>query len=225
LKVPFLTRGAIEQVAEALLKRALADRSHQLPIDLDCVVYDHLCENDGLIFLEDQKLGSEGGYEILGRTELIAGRILVCASLKISDPRRFRFTVAHELGHWMLHRPLRLMKRTNAELFPEDTVFVSSTVSESRVGIGLEPHEWQANCFASHLLMPRPALRQEFANRFGDCPIVRPERTPLRTHSRRVARDSIGGSVSIADAFAMSIEATAIALEEMRLVVDEPVLL
>ena len=220
-----MPRSGIVRAVDDLLERALGSRVNTLPVDLDALVFDHLCEHEGLVFVEDQVLGMDGQHEILGRTELLAGRIVVCASLKATDLRRFRFTVAHELGHWILHRPLFLDDREHPELFPSNTVFISTASSHSVVARGADQAEWQANCFASHLLIPRAALRREYSARFGTSPNVKPISSTLREHSRNVARSRAGGVRSIADAFEASIEATAIALEEIGLVVAEPVLL
>jgi hypothetical protein len=62
---------------------------------------------------------------------------------KVIVPGRINFTVAHELGHYLLHRKLRdKFKCGQAEMMDYDSV-------ESR------RLESQANTFASYLLMPR----------------------------------------------------------------------
>jgi len=62
--------------------------------------------------------------------------------------RRRRYTIAHELGHYFLHR--------HQESYFEDVIFFR----------GLEPTrtEWQANEFASEILMPE----SEFAKAIDD---------------------------------------------------------
>ncbi len=196
-----------------------------LPIDLEAIVYDHLCEDEGLVFIEDQVLGTDGLHEVLGRTELLSGRILVCAALKARDYRRFRFTVAHELGHWVLHRPLALVDREHPELFATNTIFVSTDSARGSAVHSITPAERQANLFASHLLIPGRYMRREYAARFGAAPSVRPGGCSLREHSRDTARARVAGLLSLADVFQASVEATAIALEQMSLVISEPVLL
>lgn len=69
---------------------------------------------------------------------------------------RDRFTAAHELGHYIMHRgvPIVFHRAEHGEL---------KTYKDS---------EWQANTFAGHLLMPRKELLtcqslEEVAQRFG----------------------------------------------------------
>jgi hypothetical protein len=72
------------------------------------------------------------------------------------DAGRDRFTAAHELGHYIMHRsvPIVFHRTDQGQLKP----FMDS--------------EWQANTFAGHLLMPKHLLMQcgsleEIARRFG----------------------------------------------------------
>lgn len=225
MKVPYLPRAGIARAAEELLERALGARADQVPIDLDALVFDYLCEHEGLVFVDDEILASGAQHDVLGRIDVLAGRISVCASLKVSDPRRFRFTVAHELGHWVLHRPLVLTDRAHPDLFPNGTVFVSTRASQSARVQGKPPEEWQADYFASHLLLPRRVLRREYTRRLGATPSVRPDGMTLEEYARQVARTRFAEHAPLADAFGTSLQATAIALEELGLVVSDPVLL
>jgi hypothetical protein len=220
-----MRRGEVAEAASGLLARALGQKSDEVPVDLDAVTFDYLCEHESLVFVEDETLGMDGPHEILGRTELLLGRISVCAALKQRDLRRFRFTVAHELGHWVLHRSLAMASAEQGELFPAGAVFVSTESSLSLDLGGKAPEEWQADYFASHLLLPRLALRREFGARFGVKPSVRPAGSSLRNHSRHVARAAVRELLPLVDAFQASVEATAIALEESGLVIPEPTLL
>lgn len=56
----------------------------------------------------------------------------------LHHPRRQRFTIAHELGHYFLHR--HIGEFTDQALF--------------RAGGRSTPEEWEANRFAATLLMP-----------------------------------------------------------------------
>lgn len=59
-------------------------------------------------------------------------RWLIIVNSRLTDPGRRRFTIAHELGHWTLHRPR--LRRCSIELAGE--------------------WEEEADQFAAHLLMP-----------------------------------------------------------------------
>jgi hypothetical protein len=69
-----------------------------------------------------------------------------------ANSARYRFTLAHELGHWQLHRQhfQNPFQSQDGELAPPDVV--------CRSGHRVLPIEWQADQFASLLLIPRKML-------------------------------------------------------------------
>jgi Zn-dependent peptidase ImmA (M78 family) len=68
-------------------------------------------------------------------------------------PNRQRFTIAHELGHVLLHRN----RLEAAVLVDKSRNFIArDTVSAE----GTDPVEIQANAFAAELLMPKKFVRQ-----------------------------------------------------------------
>ena len=72
-----------------------------------------------------------------------------------TEPKvRQRFTIAHELGHYIYHRSLigDGIQDTPAYRAPDETVYDSTPLERL--------HEIQANRFAANLLMPRPLVRQ-----------------------------------------------------------------
>lgn len=69
---------------------------------------------------------------------------------------RDRFTAAHELGHFLMHRNVALARSTQAMTPP----------------VAYRSSEWQANCFAGELLVSHRHLQgcnspEELASRFG----------------------------------------------------------
>jgi hypothetical protein len=68
---------------------------------------------------------------------------------------RLRFSFAHELGHYFLHRTL--LKNLNFTCFPEWKEFIL-TLPEKEY----KSFEWQANEFAGRLVVPLPALKIHF---------------------------------------------------------------
>lgn len=63
--------------------------------------------------------------------------------------QRRRFTIAHELGHWVLHQPELVTNKEIAVLY--------------RRPLGTEENdrlEQEANCFAANLLVPEEMLRK-----------------------------------------------------------------
>ena len=60
-----------------------------------------------------------------------------------------RFTQAHEIGHWVLHRELNLENFSDSEL----------TLNQNQIpSTPLDWIEWQANNFAACLLMPSTSI-------------------------------------------------------------------
>lgn len=59
-------------------------------------------------------------------------------------PRRQAFTIAHELGHWTLHKD----KAKDVKVLPR---FAGTSAKD--------PIEQEANCFAAHLLVPLDMLK------------------------------------------------------------------
>lgn len=75
-----------------------------------------------------------------------------CIVVNKNDPVTRRiFTVAHELGHWLLHREQILAD-------PERAI-----VLRVAAGKNSDPMEQEANCFAAELLVPK-----EFLARYKD---------------------------------------------------------
>ena len=91
--------------------------------------------------------------DILGAINIHEGAIYVdTALMPEQNPAcegRFRFTLAHELGHWALHRFDVTPKEQGALFRTEDTGHILC-----RKATRYEQREWQANQFAACLLMP-----------------------------------------------------------------------
>jgi antirestriction protein ArdC len=80
-------------------------------------------------------------------------RIIVNATEAARSPARVRFTIAHELGHWHLHRR---SGRAQTRFCREDQVGGTRAELQSSKRI-----EAEANRFAAELLMPRELVRAE----------------------------------------------------------------
>ncbi|MDE3152803.1 MAG: ImmA/IrrE family metallo-endopeptidase [Gemmatimonadota bacterium] len=206
-------------------------------LDLDVLVFDCICEHDGLSFNDEAELGQQGGEAILGRMLPLAGKIEIAAALKhANDPGRYRFTVGHEIGHWVLHRSLFLAEAATLDLFEgrtseEGLLTLHRDVFPGAKGGPVRREEWQANQFAIDLLIAPDLLRAEFGERFATPSISRRQHdgragaVSLREHARRLAGQEFAGLPSLADTFGLSVEAMAIALEQRGYAVeDEPLL-
>jgi hypothetical protein len=173
-RVPYLTDEAIERDAEALLVQYAHASGVEImaPIPIEDIVEKHLklcVEFDDLHRLLDVPRGRLGlDTDIFGAIWLNSGRIVIDESL---DPEehpakegRYRFTLAHEGGgHWRLHRGLVRSDHNQEALFADarkPTVVCRSSQTKERV-------EWQADFYASCLLMPRRLVQAEWQDRFG----------------------------------------------------------
>lgn len=117
--VPFIPEKRIEQDAELLLAEYARDQAVavSLPVPIEEVLEVQL----KLTFEIDDLRGTFGSPDVLGAIWFKNGLIKVDASL---DPHtypqmlgRFRFTLAHEIGHWRLHRQLYREDPSQAHLF------------------------------------------------------------------------------------------------------------
>ena len=69
------------------------------------------------------------------------------------DPKRQRFTIAHELGHFVLHKEIPLfVDKKNEKIMYRNS---ESTTGEIR-------KEREANAFSASLLMPAPFIKDEW---------------------------------------------------------------
>ncbi len=72
-------------------------------------------------------------------------------------PVRKRFTVAHELGHMVLH-----LAGGDAEFIDNADSF-RSTIDPEAGWTDARRKEWEANAFAAELLMPEPLVRRRWS--------------------------------------------------------------
>jgi len=84
---------------------------------------------------------------------------------------RYHFTLAHEVGHWRLHREHYKKNPAERRLFDDGT---STPDVVCRSSEAKKPVEWQADKFASYLLMPRKLVYAAWSEFRGgdDGPIV-----------------------------------------------------
>jgi Zn-dependent peptidase ImmA (M78 family) len=174
IRVPYMAEETIECDAEALLAQFAHSRNVEVkpPIPIEDIVEKHLklrVEFDDLHRLLDLPRGELGlDPDIFGAIWLDSGKIVIDESL---DPEerpamegRYRFTLAHEGGgHWRLHRGLVRADHDQGALFadvPKPTVVCRSSQAKERV-------EWQADFYASCLLMPRRLVHAEWKEYLG----------------------------------------------------------
>lgn len=105
------------------------------------VVIDEIARNYGLKIYE---IDFENDSDVAGFIDPKTRTIYV--NKDDSDTRK-AFTIAHELGHWILHRD-------KLEQSPEKY----AVLYRKPIGGEKDDVEKEANCFAAHLLVPRKLL-------------------------------------------------------------------
>lgn len=131
-------RGSIR--AKELLEEIGCDNISDLPMDL-------LVSGLGVTLIMEPLKNSDG--------KIVRGnsKTLIKINSDIRYKEKIRFTIAHELGHFLLHDKLDL------EIHNDNTNTLNwfkSTEQQAKKGL----QEWEANDFASELLMPEKSFRK-----------------------------------------------------------------
>lgn len=136
--------GQPKKLAELLIAQIQVQLDQLLPIPIEVVA--SACGIEGFRTLSTE--GFEGG--LIQNEEKTRGYVLLKEGTR---PDRRRFTVAHELGHFV--NPYHFApKHTDQLLCTKQYLAASGTTSDPRMAI-----EIQANEFAANLLMPEKQLR------------------------------------------------------------------
>ncbi len=116
-------------------------------------IVEYLKVNYNIEFNLEITLGfSQTNSRILGACNPSKRVIYIDSSLK-NDIQKFNFTLAHELGHLSLHRKIKIVREFKDEIEEPETVR-DSYLSGKRLSTDSEWIEWQANYYASCLLLP-----------------------------------------------------------------------
>jgi hypothetical protein len=169
-RVPWVSKKEIERKAALILKDAGAKMGLDIvpPVPIEAIieqVYDlHLLVED-LTEIYSEHSWAE---DLLGATIISRRQVLIHENL-LSDPRehgRYHFTCAHELAHWVLHRPLFEEPGAGAGQEAADVDILCRT-SQAR-----KRAEWQADYMAACLLMPEIRTRRAYHTAVSDKPLL-----------------------------------------------------
>jgi hypothetical protein len=147
----------IERLAEEFLARipGYVWDGETLPVPIEEIADTHV----GLLVREVDDLGLAPGAPQLGDGQSLSGLLLpalgeiwVNAGEAREWPPRRRFTIAHELGHWTLHRH-------DQGIFCRSSVIEPDELEERPP---LPPNEADANAFGAALLMPARLMREQY---------------------------------------------------------------
>lgn len=162
MKVPWLTKKSIAAAAADVITdyEAKIKRCVQPPIPVENIIERGLNLKLGFSDLRKKlKLN-----DVLGATYVKDRMISVDSSLaENQNEGRLCFTVAHETGHWTLHREYI----NQACRAGTDDAFIFCRIKDAKQKI-----EWQADYFASCLLMPKEAVKSAFYRCYGYRPLI-----------------------------------------------------
>ncbi|MEO0474356.1 MAG: ImmA/IrrE family metallo-endopeptidase [Planctomycetota bacterium] len=221
-RVPYLRDSRIEDEARLLLDE-WQERSGAAiapPIPIEDIIELHLGLEFSISDLE-QELGHP---DVLGAIWFGSKKIKVDQSLDFDqNPRvrgRYFFTLAHEVGHWRLHRQHLAEDPSVMMLFDEngEPAFVCRSTDRP-------PEEWQADTFASCVLMPRSLVFEAWQQWRGTDDAVRIDDLPVgdyhgdREADRNMAMENF--CKPLADRFEVSAQAMRIRLQKLKLLVEE----
>lgn len=157
LEIPFLSNDEIEKRADDLTKKGVVERILMFK-RLSSLIIDPSIATLDYADISINPFECADFYGLSYTTEVIEEKCqlalldvgknhVILDSAGLNNYHRYRFSMAHELGHYILH----------SRLFKEQSV-VSVGESEETLSISLKHSrrvEYQANLFASYLLMPK----------------------------------------------------------------------
>lgn len=160
MKVPWLTKAGIAQMADDVISdyESQTGKRVSAPVPVEDIIEFGL----GLRLAFEDLRGKLNMGDVLGATYVKSRKISADTSLDLPGAEgRLCFTLAHEAGHWVLHRGL-------VDLSPKGGGgFIFCRTRDAK-----RPMEWQADRFASCLLMPESLVKEAFARACGPRPLV-----------------------------------------------------
>jgi len=158
IKVPFISKAQLERRAHRTLAyfcKSCLEKPCLTPLAEIC---NRLRKEFEFQFNFNQDLGLRGGNKVLGRIYFSIPLIAIDKSVDPGGPI-WRFTMAHEIGHFVLHRKLFLKSQSTPN---EDGLIDDRRTLLPLDRVPKSPKdflEYQANQYAAALLMPAPTVR------------------------------------------------------------------
>ncbi len=214
--VPFLPEKQIEAEAHLLLEEYAQAHSWRIsaPVPVEDIIELHL----KLAFGIEDLQALLHVPDVLGAIWFQERGIRVDTRLDpTSNPHllgRYRFTLAHEVGHWRLHRQRYREDPNQGSLFDGRGKPAFACRSSLK-----PPAEWQADSFAGCLLMPRGVVRCAWQEWRGNLDPVAAQQLPAVTVSTDPMENenaALGRFCRpVAGWFQVSVEAMRIRLENL----------
>lgn len=150
--VPYIDQSYIDNRVDKIFKFFKFKITNNKEVLLDPIL-DYLSESQNVETVFNKDLGKNShGNEILGKLSLDTKTIYISNSLELNG-HRWRFTLAHELGHYLLHKNL-FIKDPSLNIMDSKKSIEMKNINKSSTS----RLEWQANSFASSLLLPKKTL-------------------------------------------------------------------
>jgi Zn-dependent peptidase ImmA (M78 family) len=204
IKTPYVSEERIEGIIKRLEPYDV--------YELDRLNTDKLCEVLKQAYQAEFDFDSHLNYNILGKIEFDPIKISVTKSLK-PDINRWRFTLAHEIGHLVLHSPI-LKFSIDQKSDTESTISLDANISDA----SSRQMEYQANLFARHLLLPDPALYKIVSRYFVENSI---QKGFLFLDAQPINKNLVFTLLSnLSDHFQVSVEAAKVRLKAAGLLKD-----
>lgn len=160
--IPYIGQTYIDDRVKGIFKHFKSKINNNKEILL-LPICEYLSKHNDVEFIYNEDLGvNPYGNEVLGKLSLDTKTIYISNSLEVNSPR-WRFTLAHELGHFLLHRKLFLNNPDSNVMDSEKSINWENVDKSS-----ISRLEWQANAFSSSLLLPRITLIPLIANLLKD---------------------------------------------------------
>lgn len=188
-KVDFLPIPRLERIVYERLNRFQKETKMpiQFPIDIETLV--EVVEKIEVVFFDGEE---EFSHDVLGAYDFTQRKLFIRET--IDNVGRRRFTWAHEYGHFVLHSPHFLQQ--TFRLFDDSRESVGAVqLNRGRIDTR-NKLEWQANQFASHILMPTHLIIEKLES----------------MRMKRPAEDLVHQLSTIAE---VSLQASRIRLEQM----------
>lgn len=150
LPIPRLERLVIEKLTRYERTSGL---KAELPIDIEYMI--EIMEGIKVDYFDDS-----AGFapDVLGAYDFTGDKMFVRQAIEHEGRRRF--TLAHEYGHYVLHKPHFLQQVL--DLFDGESHKVVQLNREA--GDSRNKLEWQANAFAGQILMPTKLVEAQFSS-------------------------------------------------------------
>jgi Zn-dependent peptidase ImmA (M78 family) len=220
--IPRLGPTEIEAIATELLSLYCPDVLQRPSITPVLVIIDKLKARTKLTF-EMGDLGLFKGEKVLGCVNLNT-RTLSLDNILIGARRMsLLFTAAHEIGHWVIHRHnFRNWKLNETE---EAGTLIDDEKTLHRLS-QRTPREWleyQANVFASCLVMPRSTFMQAVSDQQAEMGISRNLGEVFLTSANYSRKDYHDLRTRLSKVFDVSVTSVGVRIATLKLLREEPV--